>query len=131
MLWFKLEYHSGQAVYKQILNNLKRLIISGQLKAHDPLPSIREMARELNVNPNTAARAYRELEQQGLIYSRAGIGSFIAETKPGTLEEKARETVYPQLKQLISLSHSLNLSSESLTRLFNDIVQEIYGGDKP
>jgi GntR family transcriptional regulator len=131
VLWFKLEYHSGQAVYKQILNNLKRLIISGQLKAHDPLPSIREMARELNVNPNTAARAYRELEQQGLIYSRAGIGSFIAETKPGTLEEKASETVYPQLKQLISLSHSLNLSSESLTRLFNEIVQEIYGGDKP
>lgn len=130
MLWFKLDYHSGQPVYKQILDNLKRGIISGQLKAHAPLPSIREMARELNVNPNTAARAYRELEQQGFIYSRAGIGSFIAETEPNTLEEKAQEAVYPQLKHLIRLSHSLNLSSESLGRLFKDIVQEIYGGGK-
>jgi GntR family transcriptional regulator len=130
LLWFKLDYHSGQPVYRQILDNFKRVIISGRLQAHDPLASIRELARELNVNPNTVARAYRELEQQGFIYSRAGIGSFVAETAPHNLEEKAREAVYPQLKQLIRLSQSLNLPAESLNRLFNDIVQEIYGGAK-
>ncbi len=130
MLWFKLDYHSSQPVYRQILDNFKKQIIRGKLKAHDPLPSIRETARELNVNPNTAARAYRELEQEGFIYSRAGIGSFIAETGSHTLEEKAREAVYPQLKQLVRLSQSLNLPAQSLGQLFDDLVREVYGGSK-
>jgi len=130
VLWFKLDYHSGLPVYQQILNNFKIGIIRGRLKAHDPLPSIRELARELNVNPNTAARAYRELENQGLIYSRAGIGSFIAETVPTTREEKALDAILPELQRVIYLSRTFNLPRSSLIKLFTATVREIYGGDE-
>ncbi len=129
MLWFKIDYHSGQPVYQQILDNFKSEIISGNLKANDPVPSIRELARMLNVNPNTVARAYRELENEGLIYSRTGIGSFIAAEDQCTLEEKALEAVYPELKRLIQLSRTFNLHKSMLEKLFANTVEEIYGGD--
>ncbi len=130
MLWFKIDYHSGQAVYQQILNNFKSEIISGNLKANNPVPSIRELARMLNVNPNTVARAYRELENEGLIYSRTGIGSFIAAEDQHTREEKALQAVYPDLKKVIQLSRSFKLPRTMLATLFADTVEEIYGGDK-
>lgn len=130
MLWFKIDYHSGQAVYQQILDNFKSEIISGNLKANNPVPSIRELARMLNVNPNTVARAYRELENEGLIYSRTGIGSFIAAEDQHTLEEKGLEALYPDLKKVIQLSRTFNLPSTRLAKLFADTVEEIYGGDK-
>lgn len=130
MLWFKIDYHSGQAVYQQILDNFKSEIISGNLKANNPVPSIRELARMLNVNPNTVARAYRELENEGLIYSRTGIGSFIAAEDQHTLEEKALEALYPDLKKVIQLSRNFKLPRTMLAKLFADTVEEIYGGDK-
>ena len=130
MLWFKIDYHSGQPVYQQILANFKSGIISGNLKANDPVPSIRELARMLNVNPNTAARAYRELENEGLIYSRTGIGSFITPAEPHSLEEKALVAVYPELKRVIKLSRTFNLPKKALDKLFSSTLDEIYGGDE-
>ncbi len=129
MLWFKIDFHSGQPVYRQILNNFKSEIISGNLKAHEPIPSIRELARLLNVNPNTVARAFRELENEGLIYSRTGIGSFIAAPDQLTLEEKAVMTLYPELKRIIQLSRTFNMPQIKLVKLFTNTVDEIYGGD--
>ncbi len=129
MLWFKIDYHSGQPVYRQILDNFKSGVISGNLKANDPVPSIRELARMLNVNANTVARAYRELENEGLIYSRPGIGSFIAAADQHTLEEKALVAVYPELKRIIHLSRTFNLPRIMLVKLFTNTVDEIYGGD--
>ncbi len=130
MLWFKIDYHSGQPVYRQILDNFKSGIISGNLKADDPVPSIRELARMLNVNPNTVARAYRELENEGLIYSRTGIGSFISPAEKHALEEKALVALYPELKRVIQLSQTFNLPKMMLNKLFSATLDEIYGGDE-
>jgi len=65
-------------IYEQVKQEILRLVATGRLKVHDPLPSIRDLAAEIIINPNTVARAYRELEQTGLISTQKGRGSFIA-----------------------------------------------------
>src|SRR5690554_2050775 len=71
--------HSGTPVYRQLVDQLKRGVRGGILKPGEQLPTVRELALELTINPNTAARAYRELEAEGIITSIQGKGSFIAE----------------------------------------------------
>ena len=66
-------------IYEQVKDNYRKLIVSGVLSPDEKLPSVRELATELAINPNTIQRAYRELEQEGIIYSVPGKGSFAAE----------------------------------------------------
>lgn len=71
-----LNYRDARPIYEQIKNGLKRLIVTGALKEGDKLPSVRSLATELAINPNTIQKAYNELENEGYIYSVPGKGSF-------------------------------------------------------
>lgn len=71
-----LNYRDSRPIYEQIKDNYKRLIISGGISPDEKLPSVRELASQLAINPNTIQRAYRELESEGYIYTIAGKGSF-------------------------------------------------------
>lgn len=71
-----LNYRDSRPIYEQIKDGLKKLVVSGALSADEKLPSVRELASSLAINPNTIQRAYRELEQEGYIYSVPGKGSF-------------------------------------------------------
>jgi len=75
---FQIDLKSRKAIYTQIIDNFKRLIISGILQPDEKVPSIRDLAQAITVNPNTVQKAYRELESQGYIYTVLGQGSFIA-----------------------------------------------------
>lgn len=74
-----INYRDPRPIYEQVKFTLRRLILSGSMKPGDRLPSVREMSASLAVNPNTVQRAYRELEQEGYIYSVPGKGSFVAD----------------------------------------------------
>ncbi len=74
-----INYRDPRPIYEQVKFSLRRLILSGSMKPGDRLPSVREMSASLAVNPNTVQRAYRELEQEGYIYSVPGKGSFVAD----------------------------------------------------
>ena len=76
-----LNYRNSRPIYEQIKDNYKRLILSGGIAAGDKLPSVRELASQLAINPNTIQRAYRELESEGFIYTVPGKGSFAGEIK--------------------------------------------------
>ena len=76
---FTLNFSSGVPIYKQIVQLLSGKILSGALVPGEKVPSIRDVTAELNVNPNTVAKAYRELELAGLIETRRGMGCFVAE----------------------------------------------------
>lgn len=69
----------GTPIYLQIVNQVKYLIASGQLRPHDEVPPVRVLAERLIINPNTVARAYRELEVAGLLYKRQGAGTYVTE----------------------------------------------------
>ena len=74
----QINYHDSRPIYEKVKDSLRQLIFSGALAEGEKLPSVREMAVSLTVNPNTIQRAYRELEQEGTIVSVPGKGSFVA-----------------------------------------------------
>ena len=91
---WQVEYNSGIPVYRQIINQACAAVAAGAFKPGDQLPTIRALSERLNVNPNTVAKAYRELELKGIIVSERGSGSFIQAQPPtpppGAREKKAK-----------------------------------------
>lgn len=94
----KIDYRSGRPVYAQITDGVKALIYAGKLKTGFQLPTVRALASALDINPNTAARAYRELEHDGVISSRVGRGTFISRVD-GADGKKAVEARLKELGQ--------------------------------
>ncbi len=89
-----LDYRDKRPIYEQVVDKLERLIVGGGLEANYKMPSVRSLAMELSVNPNTIQRAYAELEQNGYIYTVTGRGSFVAhecEWRNGKLEELTKD----------------------------------------
>lgn len=78
---FRLDLHSGVPVYRQIIDQVRGAIASGALEAGDQLPTVRQLAVDLAINPNTVVRAYRELELGGLLETHQGTGTFISAQK--------------------------------------------------
>lgn len=96
--YFHLDLHSGMPVYRQIVDQVRGAVASGALKAGDQLPTVRQLAVDLEVNPNTVVRAYRELEYDGLLETHQGTGTFISDQKiPRAGDERQR-----QLAQIVS-----------------------------
>lgn len=85
-----IDFRDSRPIYEQVRDSLRRLIVSGALPADEKLPSVRELAARLVINPNTIQRAYRELEREGYIVSVPGKGSF-ARPRAGADSERARE----------------------------------------
>ena len=109
---WKIELHSGIPVYKQIANRLTSAMADGTLASGDRLPTIRELNLALGVNPNTVAKAYRELALKGLIDGQRGFGSFVKLDDPvGTLPEAKKKAKLKELYNRMlteARSHGLN-----------------------
>ena len=93
---FQIDFKSGVPIYTQIKNQVVRLAFEGELSPGEQLPSVRGVARELGINPNTVAKAYQELEAEGIIYSVGGKGSFLSEDCSGLAA--AREPILDEFK---------------------------------
>ena len=74
---FSINYRDSRPIYEQIVDELRKMIVAGVFQPDERLPSVRELAQELAINPNTIQRAYRELESSGYLYSVAGKGNFV------------------------------------------------------
>ncbi|HEY6769507.1 MAG TPA: GntR family transcriptional regulator [Candidatus Sulfotelmatobacter sp.] len=79
---FGLDLHSGVPVYRQLIDQVRSAIAAGSLRAGDQLPTVRQLAVDLAINPNTVMKAYRELELGGLLETQQGTGTFITDKKP-------------------------------------------------
>lgn len=90
MIHIQVDTHNGLPVYRQIMDQIKYYLVSGVLKAESQLPSIRELAHKLHVNPATVVKAYSELEHQGIIETRQGKGVFVMESKQASNAERDR-----------------------------------------
>ncbi len=98
---FTLDYNDHRPVYEQIKENIKTLIVTGALQEGEGLPSVRELAGVLGINPNTIQRAYRELEQEGFIHSMRAKGSFVA-PRSHAISERRKEEILLQMGALLS-----------------------------
>lgn len=110
----QLNYRDPRPIYEQVKSEFRRLILSGALARGEKLPSVRELAGSLAINPNTIQRAYRELEQEGCISSVRGKGSFVADVS-GAAEARRRELL-EQFDQLVQELESLGMTPEELGR---------------
>ena len=120
----QLNYRDSKPIYEQIKDGMRRLILTGGIGKDEKIPSVREMAVTLSINPNTIQRAYRELEQEGYIYTISGRGSFAAEVTEVTDERKNKilEKFDESVRELAALGtepSELKLRIEELTA--NDI----------
>ncbi len=87
----QIDYRSPKAIYEQVRDEIKRLIMKGVLREDEKIPSVREIAGTLAINPNTIQRAYRELENEGFIYSVKGKGNFVSPRQDAEQAERIRE----------------------------------------
>ena len=108
---------SGVPIYKQLMEQIKHAIETGALRDGEQLPGIRKLAEELVINPNTIAKVYRELERDGVIELRQGLGAFVAERKEAVVRPQILRAM-PLIKSLIAKLASLNLSEGEMRRLF-------------
>ena len=105
-----IDYHDRKLIYEQLIDNIKGLILRGDLKKNDYLPSVRSLAKELGINPNTIQKAYNELEREGIIVSLAGRGSLILQGKEEA-NNLGREMLCERMMPLVSMACSLGMSA--------------------
>ena len=108
-----ISYRDGRPFYEQVKEDLRRMVVSGALRPGDKLPSVRELAGKLAINPNTIQRAYRELEAEGYIVSVPGKGSFAAEREPEN--ERRRSELLETLSETVRELLWLGMSAEEIT----------------
>ena len=109
----QLNYRDTRPVYQQIKDNVRQLVVSGALKKDEKLPSVREMAASLAINPNTIQRAYRELESEGYIYTLSGKGTFVAEVDHSN--QFRQQELLPQFDKIVSELLYLSMPVNDLT----------------
>ena len=124
-----IDYKDRRPIYEQIKNGLKRLIVTGALKEGDKLPSVRSLATELAINPNTIQKAYNELENAGVIYAVKGKGNFVADDAAKLKEEKLRALLDALAQQVIQ-AMELGATEEQLEQWLRQTIQRRKGGEK-
>jgi GntR family transcriptional regulator len=125
---FELDLRSRKPIYEQLVEKLKEMIISEVLKVDEQLPSVRTLAGELTINPNTIQKAYRELETQGYIYSVKGRGSFVNPAARIQNSMKA-EKVTAELEKLIAEGLYIGISTEEMIDLIKKTAKSVGGGE--
>ena len=114
----QLNYRDARPIYGQIKDGLRRLIVTGALEPDEKLPSIRSMAVDLAINPNTIQRAYNELEGEGYIYSVPGKGSFA--TGDPDADTSRRKELWEKTRELVAELRYLGVSQEELMALLEE-----------
>lgn len=121
---FQLDFGDHRPIYEQIKDKIKDLIIRGVLKEGEKIPSVREMAASLAINPNTIQKAYKDLENEGYIYSLRAKGSFVAPQSEAAREDK-RKKLYEQLSETVKEMAFLKISLDEITENVKKTYKEV------
>ncbi|QUH18529.1 GntR family transcriptional regulator [Alkaliphilus sp. B6464] len=116
---------SGQPIYDQITDQIKTLILNGQLSDGEQLPSIRSLAKDLQISVITTKRAYEELEREGFIETVAGKGSFVAVQDKELLKEKKLQIIEEKLQSAVVEGKQLGLTIDELKEMLTILYSEV------
>lgn len=114
-----MEYNSRTPIYLQVINHIQKRMVQGQIRPGEKLPSTRVLALEYEVNPNTAARIYKEMETMGLCYTERGLGTFMTNDK-GVVERIKRELRDRLTREFISEMIALGFSTEEMKQAIEE-----------
>jgi len=121
---------SSMPLNDQIKEQIRLAVATGILRPGDQLPTVREVAGRLRLNPNTVARAYRELQMEGLLTSRQGSGTFVSENAKAMGEEEGRRLVAERLRKASGLAADLGLDQKEFAALAERALREAVNGRK-
>jgi GntR family transcriptional regulator len=117
---FTLDPANGVPVYRQVIRQIEYGVLSGRLKTGDKLPTIRSLAVDLKINPNTIAKAYGELEIRGILATQVGSGTYIADKRPEPKEEARNQKVHEALGRFMREMQGLGAEKQEILRLVRD-----------
>lgn len=117
-----LDYRDKRPIYEQVVEKMEHLIICGGLEANSKLPSVRSLAMELSVNPNTIQRAYAQLEQDGYIYTIIGRGNYV--TARSEWQTGKFEALHREFEELLGKAHDAGMPKEDLLNMIHEIYDE-------
>ena len=116
----EIQPHDGMPIYRQISNQIKYLIASGQLKTGQELPGVRTLAEQLTVTPNTIVKAYDELEAEGLLEKRRGSGTYVSDTDSPLTRKEQRRILTQRIDAVLTEANQLDFSLEEVLALLHD-----------
>ena len=120
----RIDNASDRAVYQQIIDQIKRDIALGRLLKDEQLPTVRQLAGQLAINPNTIAKAYRQLEQEGIIVTRPGTGAFVANLDSHLSRTVKRKLLSKELERIAIEAFHMQIDRQTLLEWFNNATEK-------
>jgi DNA-binding transcriptional regulator YhcF (GntR family) len=117
---FRLDLHSGVPVYRQLIDQVLGGVAAGTLRGGDQLPTVRQVAVDLEINPNTVVRAYRELEIRGALETQQGTGTFVSHQKVKRDDEERRRQLGQLVNELVARAGAAGFTVKDLLEQLND-----------
>ena len=121
---FRIDNASDRPVYQQIIDQIKRDIALGRLIKDEKLPTVRQLAKQLAINPNTIAKAYRQLEQEGIIVTKPGTGAFVTTLDSNLSRSVRRKIVSEELERIAIEAFHMQIDRQTLLELFDSAVEK-------
>ena len=120
---FRIDHASDRPVYLQIIDQVKRDIALGRLLLEERLPTVRQLAQDLAINPNTIAKAYRQLEQEGVIVTKAGAGAFVAGLDSNLSRTVRKRIICDELERIVVDAFHMQIDKATLMNWFGAIME--------
>ena len=113
-----------EPMYKQVTDQIKEAVATGTLNPEDKLPSIREMSKELKISMITIKRAYADLEKEGYIFTRPGLGSFVADVNRDRLREEKVDEIKKELFRILKTGEKVNISANDVIKIVRQLGEK-------
>jgi GntR family transcriptional regulator len=124
---FRLDHQSGVPVYRQLIDQVQAGIATGALSAGDQLPTVRRVAVDLTINPNTVVRAYREMEVRGILDTQQGTGTFVAEGRVEHSKDERERMLSQLVTEFVARAGSAGFKIQELLEALQQMSSEVEG----
>jgi GntR family transcriptional regulator len=122
---FRLDAHSGVPVYRQLIDQVQAAVATGTLRVGNQLPTVRRVAVDLSINPNTVSRAYREMELRGILDTQQGTGTFVANNPVETTPEERRRQLAQLATEFVARAGSAGFTVRDLLEALQQLSPEV------
>ncbi len=123
-MWFKVDMRSPKPIYDQIKQGIKERVLRQEIQENETIPSIRDLASALRVNPNTVVRAYKELEAEGLIFARPGMGYIVVQS-PEEVRDSMKEDIQQLILEVLKKAKYYGMTYEEWMEVTSDLWKQM------
>lgn len=129
-MFVRISFSDGLAIYEQVVRQVKFAVAAAAIKPGEMVPSVRQLARQLAINPNTVARAYRQLQAEGVLQPVRGTGLAVAEGAPQRCRDQRVRLIQQRLRQVLAEARHSGLQAEQLRALVDEELQALQSAEQ-